>query len=73
MPPALKTCLEAYSPEFVCPKCLAYVVEQDETLLARALNELVLAGQVQAGYAMCVECGVEKTVMRAAPAESGAA
>jgi len=67
MPPELMTCLNAYSPEFICPKCLTFIVEQDETIVTRALNGLVIAGQVEAGYAMCVECGSNTTVMRVSP------
>jgi hypothetical protein len=65
MPLELMTVLEAYSPDFVCSKCLAFVVQQDETIVVRALSGLVALGQVESAQAVCVECGIGRTVMRA--------
>ena len=59
--------LSAFSPGFICSKCVARMMERDDTTITRMLNELVLAGDVEARHRDCFNCEVSSTVYRTRP------
>ena len=61
------TFLAAFSPRWMCGKCLARLMERDETTVIQRLSELVSAGDVEAMQHDCFNCEVPATVFRTRP------
>jgi hypothetical protein len=57
--------LEAFTPRFMCPECLAAALRRDEAAVASEIDRHIVTGAVEATHGPCLNCQRPGMVVRA--------